>query len=99
MRHTSSTHDSAGPGRRRATAARGGGLGIVVLATLLLSACTPTGLWAWGQNGFGQLGIGSTTSATWPAAVDATWRQVSTGTHHVLAIREDGTLWAWGENA
>jgi alpha-tubulin suppressor-like RCC1 family protein len=26
------------------------------------------------------------------------WKQVSAGKNHIIAIREDGTLWAWGEN-
>ncbi|RZK32244.1 MAG: T9SS type A sorting domain-containing protein [Hymenobacter sp.] len=27
-----------------------------------------------------------------------TWKSVSVGTNHVLAVRTDGTLWAWGRN-
>ncbi|GAA4373594.1 hypothetical protein GCM10023186_04360 [Hymenobacter koreensis] len=27
------------------------------------------------------------------------WAQVSTGSSHTLAVRADGTLWAWGSNS
>ena len=27
------------------------------------------------------------------------WSQISAGNHHSLAIKTDGTLWAWGNNA
>ncbi|MBK8641931.1 MAG: hypothetical protein IPN15_06850 [Saprospiraceae bacterium] len=27
-----------------------------------------------------------------------TWKTVSCGDNHVIAIKDDGTLWAWGEN-
>ena len=29
---------------------------------------------------------------------DATWASVSLGTVHSLALRQDGSLWAWGYN-
>ena len=27
-----------------------------------------------------------------------TWKAVSAGWYHTLAIRDDGTLWSWGDN-
>jgi len=60
-------------------------------------------LWSWGQNNFGQLGQG-TSSATMlyssPKQVGAltTWSRVSNGIYNTVAIRTDGTLWAWGRN-
>lgn len=59
-------------------------------------------LWGWGANTGGQLGDGSTTQRSTPvlAGGGATdWVRVATGSNHVLAIRSNGTLWAWGTNS
>ena len=61
-------------------------------------------LWSWGNNGNGRLGVGDTLLRNVPTAVSATgvsgdeWVAVSAGNLHTLAIRDDGTLWAWGNN-
>lgn len=58
-------------------------------------------LWSWGQNAQGQLGQGNNTNLSTPTQVGAlaTWSKISCGTGgHVLAIKSDGTLWAWGHN-
>lgn len=62
-------------------------------------------LWAWGQNSEGQLGIGTTTGNTpygWttPQQIGSSkdWKKISVGNQHVLALKNDGTLWAWGNN-
>jgi alpha-tubulin suppressor-like RCC1 family protein len=58
-------------------------------------------LWAWGTNGFGQLGTGTGgTPVTTPARIgaDTDWFQVSAGQWHSLAVRDNGSLWAWGSN-
>jgi len=58
-------------------------------------------LWATGSNKFGQLGIAATTASTsaWVQVGTATnWVQVAAGSYHSLALRADGTLWAWGHN-
>ena len=58
-------------------------------------------LWAWGTNGYGQLGDGATTSLSpTPEQIGYpyTWKAVSSNAYHTLAIRSDGTLWAWGYN-
>lgn len=60
-------------------------------------------LWIWGgdEAEFGVLG-GATAGniETVPAAIlsDQLWINISAGAQHVLAIRTDGTLWAWGNN-
>ena len=58
-------------------------------------------LWTWGENEYGQLGTGTTTSRTSPgttAGGGTNWKQVSSGSYAVAAIKTDGTLWTWGIN-
>jgi len=63
-------------------------------------------LWAWGSNANGFLGIGQTPPINFfmnyqstPARVGADygWAFLANGGHSV-AIKADGTLWAWGSN-
>jgi alpha-tubulin suppressor-like RCC1 family protein len=59
-------------------------------------------LWAWGDNGNGQLGNNTTTSRSSPVLVVGgftDWCQVSGGFSHSLGLRNNGTAWAWGNNA
>lgn len=57
-------------------------------------------LWAVGNNTYGQLGDGTTTShSSWvPVGTATNWAQVVAGDNFSLALRTDGTLWAWGTN-
>lgn len=58
-------------------------------------------LWAWGDNAYGQLGAGTVgTDELNPKQVspDGNWKFVSAGEFYSLAIKNDGTLWAWGRN-
>jgi alpha-tubulin suppressor-like RCC1 family protein len=57
-------------------------------------------LWAWGHNGFGQMGDGTTTYRHSPVQVgtDTDWVDIAVGDYHNLAIKANGTLWAWGKN-
>ena len=54
----------------------------------------------WGPTSFGQLG-NSVGLQLVPekVATSATWRSVAAGYNHNVAIRQDGTLWAWGFNS
>jgi hypothetical protein len=58
-------------------------------------------LWAWGDNGAGQLGLGDTTDRHIPTLVSIpkTMVAVAAGWNHSLALAADGSLWAWGDNA
>jgi alpha-tubulin suppressor-like RCC1 family protein len=58
-------------------------------------------LWAWGSNTSGRLGIGNiATKTNVPTQVgsDYDWKYATAGQLHSLAIKKDGTLWAWGSN-
>jgi alpha-tubulin suppressor-like RCC1 family protein len=58
-------------------------------------------LWAWGNNAFGQLGLGDTANQDAPVRVgtDSDWLFAAAGASHAIAIKRDGSLWAWGNNA
>ncbi|MBU2600557.1 MAG: cell wall-binding repeat-containing protein [Actinobacteria bacterium] len=57
-------------------------------------------MWAWGNNGSGRLGDGTTTSRKTPRRIgfDTDWKALGAGEAHSLAIKTDGSLWAWGSN-
>ncbi len=59
-------------------------------------------LFAWGSNFYGQLGINSTANTTIRTQIgtDADWSSnFVAGSGFTLAIKNNGTLWAWGENS
>jgi alpha-tubulin suppressor-like RCC1 family protein len=59
-------------------------------------------VWAWGYNIYGQVGDGTT---NWrilnPAQIAGLTgvKAIAVGSFHTLALKEDGTVWAWGHNA
>ena len=58
-------------------------------------------LWGWGLNNLSQLGNGSSfpnQSSPIQIGTLANWVNISAGNSHVLALKNDGTLWSWGYN-
>lgn len=58
-------------------------------------------LWAWGYNGNGQFGNGSTTNSSSAIAITPTktYSQISAKGQLSLALDTSGHLWSWGSNA
>lgn len=66
-------------------------------------------LWTWGRNVDGELGTGNTIARSSPGTTVAggtDWKQVTTGgattitvNYTTAAIKQDGTLWTWGDGA
>ncbi len=63
-------------------------------------------VWAWGNNGNGQLGNGSTNQSRWPAQVVGAGGvgtlsgvvSIAANYGNMFAVKSDGTVWAWGFN-
>jgi alpha-tubulin suppressor-like RCC1 family protein len=57
-------------------------------------------VWAWGNNGNGQLGNGTYTNSSTPVQVYGLTnvKRIAAGGRLSLAVKTDGTVWAWGYN-
>ena len=56
-------------------------------------------LWVWGIGALGVLGTNDTINRSTPVTTFAggtDWKQVSSGSDHIAAVKTDGTLWVWG---
>lgn len=59
-------------------------------------------LWTWGRNNFGQIGDGTSVAMrTTPTQIGTAnnWQTISCGGSHTIALKTNGTLWAWGLNS
>jgi len=59
-------------------------------------------VWAWGNNTWGQVGNNSLAASIYaPAQVSGLTNVigVAAATSHSLAVKGDGTVWAWGDNS
>ena len=59
-------------------------------------------LWAWGRNTYGRLGDNSTISRSSPIQIGSStdWKFVfSDGVNSTVALKNNGSLWAWGINS
>jgi alpha-tubulin suppressor-like RCC1 family protein len=63
-------------------------------------------VWAWGYNGYGQLGDNTTTERHVPVEVVGAGGSghltgitaIAAGDEHSVALKSNGTVWAWGSN-
>jgi alpha-tubulin suppressor-like RCC1 family protein len=55
-------------------------------------------LYAWGQNNYGQLGDGTTTTRSTPTPVMSSVKAVAAGDSHTVVLKTDGTVWGFGWN-
>ena len=75
---------------------------VSIQGTTTIAVKTDGTLWGWGSSADGVFGTGTTVNYSSPIQIGwslTTWSQATLGSHFVLAIKTDGSLWAWGLNA
>jgi alpha-tubulin suppressor-like RCC1 family protein len=77
----------------------------VATGRVSLAVASDGTVYAWGDNSYGQLGNGSSTSSPVPVAVTMSGAlagkqivKVAVGSTHCLALASDGTVYSWGIN-
>lgn len=75
--------------------------GAVTVRNTVVALKTDGSVWAWGDNRFGEVGNGSSSStpvfSPVQAAIDSVVA-IASGDRHTVALRDDGTVWTWGTN-
>ena len=62
-------------------------------------------IWTWGANSFGTLGIPELLTTTNESRVpirvgaETNWKAIAVSAVNTAALKNDGTLWTWGDNA
>ena len=59
-------------------------------------------LWGWGRNNGSQLGLGSfglPLNIPTRIGTASNWQRLAAGATHSLAVKSNGTLWAWGNSS
>ena len=104
---TTTANSATGARRDRSTPVPVSGLtGVVAIAAgghHSLAVKSDGTVWAWGCNDYGQLGDGTTTNRLTPVQTSGLagvgFTAIAAGGAHSLAVKSDGTVWAWGWNA
>jgi alpha-tubulin suppressor-like RCC1 family protein len=57
-------------------------------------------LWSWGNNAYGELGMGDSEASSEPFQVgfDTDWSGIAAGFGHSVCLKNNGTLWSCGAN-
>jgi hypothetical protein len=74
---------------------------VAVILAHALALKTDGSLWAWGGNRCGALAqpdAGLQTIEPVRIGSDTNWTHIAVGAGHCLALKRDGSLWAWGQN-
>lgn len=54
-------------------------------------------LWSWGENQYGQLGLGHRSDTSSPVQIGSKkWKTLALSAYGASGIQEDGSLWSWG---
>jgi len=59
-------------------------------------------LWLWGDNSAGQIGDGGETDRSSPVqtiTLGSTWKSIKSGRNFTVALKDDGSLWTWGDGS
>jgi alpha-tubulin suppressor-like RCC1 family protein len=89
------------------TVAGGSNWAYLCCGEMTIATKTNGTLWTWGRNHLGQLGDGTTVNKSSPVQVGTStdWSYTSqpsssgSSTYACAAIKQDGTLWLWGDNS